>query len=265
MGDMKWEDAITKVLEASDSAMHYTAIAKEIVDRELRSSVGATPEKTVSVAINNSLRSEGAASPFIRVGMGLYWLRKLAQKAQEPEEEQIAESREAGLIKAFGMYWQRDAVDWAPTKPDLWGIKETTTTRVNFAEQRGVYLLHDIREVIYVGKVTDQPLSSRLRYHTQYRLRGRWDRFSWFGIIPVLDSGALGKADKIPDNASLLITTMEAVLIEAMEPRLNRRRGDTDMESIEFLQYRDPTLESQAFLKKAMEMVNTQAQKGVSP
>jgi hypothetical protein len=36
---------------------------------------------------------------------------------------------------------------------------------------------------------------------------------------------------------------MEAVLIEALEPRQNRKRGDTNFELIEYLQREDPKME----------------------
>lgn len=46
-----------------------------------------------------------------------------------------------------------------------------------------------------------------------------------------------------------LITTMEAVLIEGLEPRQNRKRGD-DFQAVEFLQVEDPQLQQQ--LKSAV-------------
>ena len=39
----------------------------------------------------------------------------------------------------------------------------------------------------------------------------------------------------------VVIVTMEAVLIEGLEPRQNRKRGD-DFQALEFLQKEDPNL-----------------------
>jgi hypothetical protein len=40
----------------------------------------------------------------------------------------------------------------------------------------------------------------------------------------------------------MLITTMEALLIEGLEPPQNRKRGD-DFRAVEFLQVEDPAIE----------------------
>jgi len=40
-----------------------------------------------------------------------------------------------------------------------------------------------------------------------------------------------------------MIATLEAILIEAMEPRLNRQRGQ-ELEAFEFFQHEDPELKT---------------------
>ena len=88
----------------------------------------------------------------------------------------------------------------------------------------------------------NQNLGRRLRQHTSDRLTGRWTRFSWFGIYPVEENGDLRKsADFSNVETGIVIATMEAVLIEGLEPRQNRKRGD--FQAIEFLQVEDPKLE----------------------
>lgn len=57
---------------------------------------------------------------------------------------------------------------------------------------RGNYLLYNCREVVYVGRTTDRPLGKRLYEHTIDRMSARWDRFLWFGLLPVSDDGSLG-------------------------------------------------------------------------
>ncbi len=109
---------------------------------------------------------------------------------------------------------------------------------VDFSDQHGIYLLYDRREVIYVGRATDRSLGRRLYEHTLDRLSSRWDRFSWFGVLPVSDSGVLGQQNET-FHSSKLIPALEAILIEALEPRQNRRRGD-DLSAVEYTQKEDP-------------------------
>jgi hypothetical protein len=120
-------------------------------------------------------------------------------------------------------------------------MQQIGATAVDFYKQLGIYLLYDGREVIYVGRTTDRPLGKRLYEHTLDRMSARWDRFSWFGLLPVADSGALGRLPESYD-ALKLIPALEAILIESLEPRQNRKRGD-DLAAVEYLQRVDPEIE----------------------
>ena len=60
--------------------------------------------------------------------------------------------------------------------------------------------------------------------------------------IPVKEDGTLKTSVDFSNlDSSIMIATMEAVLIEGLEPRQNRKRGD-DFNAIEFLQVEDPEL-----------------------
>jgi hypothetical protein len=88
-------------------------------------------------------------------------------------------------------------------------------------------------------------MGRRLYQHTVDRMTGRWNRFSWFGVYPVEENGNLKTvADFSGVDISIVIATMEAVLIEGLEPRQNRKRGD-DFQAVEFLQFEDPELSLQ--------------------
>jgi hypothetical protein len=119
-------------------------------------------------------------------------------------------------------------------------MQQIGATPVDFHDQLGIYLLYDGREVIYVGRTTDRPLGKRLYEHTLDRLSVRWDRFSWFGLLPVTEDGQIGN---LPATyvAAKMIPALEAILIEAMEPRQNRKRGD-DLSAVEYLQKEDPSI-----------------------
>ncbi len=254
MADLSWREAITQVLQNSPEAMHYTDIAQAISEQQLRTEFGATPASTVNSVISTSLQTEGSSSPFIRVERGRYWLRSLAQtspaptaEVQESDQPITLEMDETGLINAFGMYWSRNNVLWNAA-PRILGEQQPGSTAVDFCTEKGVYLLHDGRDVVYVGRTTEQPLGIRLRQHTTDRLNGRWDRFSWFGVYPVSEDASLNTTAAVTYDLNLLITTMEALLIEGLEPPQNRKRGD-DFRAVEFLQVEDPEIQKSQILK----------------
>jgi len=258
MPDLSWRDAIIQVLQGHADPMPYTSIAEAIAEQQLRTELGATPAATVNATITTSMKYEGEASPFQRVSRSLYALRSVApslpgqqvaqvQPAESVVEPPADERDEAGLINAFGMYWTRANVLWTTT-PRILGQQQIGSTPVDFCNQRGVYLLHDGRAVVYVGRTTEQPLGVRLRQHLSDRLNGRWDRFSWFGVYPVSESGALKTDSAGAYTLDMLIVTMEALLIEGLEPPQNRRRGD-DFRAAEFLQVEDPDIQKTQIIK----------------
>jgi hypothetical protein len=248
VADLSWRDAILKVLEGSAESMHYSEIAGAVAEQGLRTDFGATPAATVNSVISTSINNEGKNSPFVRLERGRYSLRKLDPNTIVGQNA-VAVSPAAddtGLINAFGMFWARQRVLWtAPAK--ILGQQQPGSKPVDFAGEKGVYLLHDGREVVYVGRTTEQPLGIRLRQHVSDRLNGRWDRFSWFGVYPVADSGALDTGSIGTYDLTMLIVTMEALLIEGLEPPQNRKRGD-DFRAVEFLQVEDPEIQKTRIL-----------------
>lgn len=239
---MQWDDAIKRVLSEADRALHYTEIAERIISEEYRHSVGATPAATVASYLSTSLRDK--SSPYLRVGGGQYTLKAVAEKGgreQAVSGKRADDAVVTGALRAFGMFWHRDQVLWSG-KPTLLGRQGTGATNVNFADQIGVYLLHDRERVIYVGRASDS-LSVRLKAHTTDRLSGRWDRFSWFGVRGVQEGGELLKAEASWGH-DVVIDTMEALLIESLEPPLNRRRGD-NLSSVEFTQVADQQIDAE--------------------
>lgn len=246
---LTWRKAVEKVLGSTDNAMHYKDIADAIVTEGLRTDLGATPSATVSVTLNTSIAKEGERSPFQRVGRGEYLLRsrsaekqvktRAASKTDKPTSATETEEQYE-IVTSFGMFWRRDFVDWGAT-PQILGMQQIGAEAVDFNRQLGIYLLYDGREVIYVGRCTDRPLGRRLYEHTADRLATRWDRFSWFGLLPVSERGALGEMPETY-HASKMIPAYEAMLIEALEPRQNRKRGD-DLSAVEYLQKEDPEID----------------------
>lgn len=245
--ELTWRQAIDQTLGAAATPLHYNEITERIIANHLRSSLGATPAATVNAQISSSIKHDGRESPYIRIAPGTFAPSKrntdpiahanakLTPTVDEPEESEAQYT----IVSSFGMFWRRDAVQWAAT-PKLLGIQQLGATPVDFNAQLGIYLLYDGREVIYIGRTTDRPLGRRLYEHTLDRLAARWDRFSWFGLLPVSETGRL---EALPETygAAMLIPALEAILIEALEPRQNRKRGD-DLSAAEFMQKEDPEI-----------------------
>lgn len=244
---LTWREAIDHVLSAAPQPLHYKEIAEAIIAEKLRHSIGATPADTVNAQISASIKHD-PASPYMRVSKGTFALKKNvgllpahgdAKSPFTPNDGMDDSEPQYEVLTAFGMFWRRDAVQWTTT-PKLLGMQQLGATPVDFCGQRGIYLLYDGREIIYIGRSTDRPLGRRLYEHTYDRLAVRWDRFSWFGLLPVADSGSLGELPASYEAAKI-IPALEAILIEALEPRQNRKRGD-DLSAVEFIQQEDPDI-----------------------
>ncbi|HEV8722410.1 MAG TPA: winged helix-turn-helix domain-containing protein [Candidatus Binatia bacterium] len=177
MTTVNWKEAIIKVLRDSSESLHYAEIADRVAKANPKYDLGATPANSVVAVISVSLKEDGPKSPFVRVARGYYALAPNNQSSTfqtSPEEE----LEEAGFINAFGMYWRRDSVHWVRT-PKILGQQQPGSDSVNMASQKGVYLLHDGRSVVYVGQAIDQALGVRLSQHTFERTMGSfflvWD------------------------------------------------------------------------------------------
>ena len=248
--EKSWKEAIIKVLTESSTPMHYTEISEQILSRGYYETDGATPAATVNAQMAASIKHDGEKSPFMRVGKGVFALRNspaalIELPPQTTSKKKVGTLAEAevelsdSIIHSFGMYWQRDLVVWR-NDPRMYGKQQALSKPVDFGKQKGIYILYDHHTVVYVGRSIDRPLGKRLFEHTIDRLGSRWNRFSWFGLLDVTQEGSLRETAL---NASLasLVATLEALLIEALEPPQNRKRGD-DFSAIEYIQDIDPEL-----------------------
>lgn len=242
--ELTWKEAINQVLVQHPSGLHYSDITDKIIDSNLKSFIGATPSATVNSQIASSIKSEGDASPYVRMAKGVFGLKpQITSQAStqillQSQEKQLEDEAKSQIIESFGMYWRRDLVSWK-NNPKLIGQNKEVATQVDFCNQQGIYLLHDGRAIVYVGR-SDESIGRRLFDHTKGRFSFRWDRFSWFGLRPINENGTMGD---LPKNYSAenMISTLEAILIEITEPSLNRKRGD-DLEAHEYFQVEDPNV-----------------------
>jgi hypothetical protein len=249
--EKSWKEAIKKVLAESVAPMHYTEISEQILSRGYYETDGATPAATVSAQLTSSIKHDGEKSPFLRVGKGIFSLKNSPTTAIIPAPTPISKKRKLetlselevelsdSIIHSFGMYWQRDLVVWR-NDPKMYGKQQALSKPVDFGKQKGIYILYDHHTVVYVGRCIDRPLGKRLFEHTVNRLGSRWNRFSWFGLLDVTQDGSL-RETQLNTSLAALVSTLEALLIEALEPPQNRKRGD-DFSAIEYIQDIDPEL-----------------------
>jgi hypothetical protein len=237
MADLSWIEAIQKVLAESNSALDYNEISNIIATTGLRTNLGFTPARTVNSYITNDINRNGNSSLFIRTDRGCYTLRTKGEIIISQEIIKEEENKTKTIITSFGMYWDESRINWTGNNPDLFGKQKNAIDTINFKKQIGIYLLHDMMGTLYVGQSFDRPISVRLKEHKSDRLAGRWQKFSWFGLYRIDDRGNIIESlnEQEPLNYRILIDTFEAILIESMEPRQNRKRGN-NLEDFEYLQ-----------------------------
>jgi hypothetical protein len=243
---MTWKDAAVCILAQNKEGMHYTDISKAVILNSLIASYGATPAASLNSAISMDLKNNQDKSFFERIGPGIYRInskvniRNITNRIKKAiifdlNDEEV----NYGYINAYGMYWDRELIDWSKSPGALFGRQNGASTIVNFSEQDGVYLLYNNEKIIYVGKANSSSLYERLKSHTMDRLQQRWNKFSWFGIKAVDEKTGKLKDVVLQNNGnSDLISTLEALLIEAVEPNQNRQAGK-GFAAIEFFQIAD--------------------------
>lgn len=132
------------------------------------------------------------------------------------------------LFGAFGMFWERDSVDWSPgvggRKWQLLGYtgnKRPGLRVCDFRAARGFYILFDDHGAHYVGIARGQEgLGARLRKHHEEKTT--WSRFCWFSFDGVVDGDKEGWSNVALRDAvesatpDLVVRECEALLIEVL-------------------------------------------------
>ncbi len=147
-------------------------------------------------------------------------------------------------IRNFGFMWEREKVDWGTQgrggRAILRGrMVKNRRREVDFSEQMGIYVLYDrFEQPVQIGQ--SRNVLRRLRQHRRDHLRSRWSYFSWFGFFKVSAENNLIVREAGPELKRTLtlgesLNELEAILIQVLEPRLNRR-GSNWGETEEYLQ-----------------------------
>ena len=215
--NMGWKRSVVTVLTDAEESMSPQDILDQISLRGLRAITGERPTNTVGGQLH-VLLAEGVVQ---RMERGKYSLVPPDGEVADQEDD----FEEIPIIKNFGIGWRRDMVKWE-RDGNILGGEADGAVPINIAPFQGIYILMDNREMLYVGRTTARTLGVRLYEHTRNRMGGRWDRFSWFAI-----EGENADATK-------MIEVLESVLIESLEPRLNRQGGQ--QMGPELIQQEDP-------------------------
>lgn len=145
--------------------------------------------------------------------------------------------------QAYGLRWQKSLIVWGNQSSGILGdaAGDGVFMPVDCAPQAGIYVLYNGPNIAYVGRTVDS-LGQRLRSHSKDHKSARWDNFSWFGFKPMLEDGKWGD---LPENADVghIIACMEGIMIEAMEPPVNGRRGD--YMGTQYTQVPDPIIDEE--------------------
>lgn len=153
------------------------------------------------------------------------------------------------LIRSVGLFWREDNVFWGAGNQagSLLGVPShaMTSDEIDFREQIGIYALYADYQLVYVGQAGtgDQTIFDRLKHHRKNDLAGRWNRFSWFGVLRVLNSGELSaKTEALHPALPDVLNHIEGILIHAVEPPMNSQGGRFGENVTRYLQVRDERL-----------------------
>lgn len=143
------------------------------------------------------------------------------------------------LIRAYGLFWQRDEVAWAPGRGaarHLYGRRGTRNPGLrvaDFKDQIGLYILYGLHGPYYVGLTRGrQGFASRIGNHDNDEHSRYWDRFSWFGFRDVLDDwdehgiqwlAPRSESTKL-GTTSQVIADIEALTIKALGCHANKNK-----------------------------------------
>ena len=219
-------DAISQILKTAQSPLRADEIAHRIVENKLR--------KEAKVhSVNATLSGMVKEGLVIKPERALFGLNPNPQGTVSAEAiRQAEEDAQLSNVCGYGLYWGRDKVNWNPgrgrQRGGLLGTAGDGTGQVDFSNQAGIYVLYNGMAPVYVGRTAaeNNALMTRLvSHHNDDRKGARWDRFSWFGFRPVGDDGQLVTTDTSV-STDLLITFLEAVMIEAFLPPLNNKGGE---------------------------------------
>ena len=138
------------------------------------------------------------------------------------------------IIKNYGFLWERKYF-YRGSGSNAGHLKGrmNASDEVDFREQIGVYVLYEKNQtIVYVGQAGNgnATLFGRLKNHMDGTLWNRWEYFTWIGFRDVNADGALSKQQDVQSGVSGFkysdaLNEIEGILIEVIEPKLNKQSG----------------------------------------
>lgn len=153
------------------------------------------------------------------------------------------------IIKNYGFLWERKYICRGSggdgNAGHLCAFASGGKT-ADFRHQIGVYVLYDRNQaIVYVGQAGNgnATLFTRLRNHMDGPLWNRWEYFSWVGFRDVNLDGELSNQQAVESGVSGFkysdaLNEIEGILIEIIEPKLNKQGGNLKA-AVEYFQYID--------------------------
>jgi len=127
------------------------------------------------------------------------------------------------MITHYGLYWSKGDVYWTGKKGNpgkLEGQEVGGAGRIlDLSEFIGLYCLYNGTSLLYNGEAgitgNNNNLFKRLREHRRDKMKGLWDRFSWFGY----------NGHRTTVDVKKALAQLEAVTIEICKPQWNSQAG----------------------------------------
>ena len=148
-----WKEAIYKVMAENGGQMTANEISDAILLAKLKKPT-PTPAATVGANIYVSIKKLGNKSPFKQVSKAKFGLipENIPQNKKNDRDltstEVVESVNQESIIKAFGMFWDRNGVNWDSSQIKLLGEPSSFSgkhdnsnlAKVNFADESGIYI-----------------------------------------------------------------------------------------------------------------------------
>ena len=192
---MNLYDRIHDVISKAEEPMDYEQIAVELAEQGNIAEFGVMPRKQICSIVEDAIAKAGDHCAFVRTEPGVYIARKRASsehlraaRALGPKLAFIPN----GIITCYGQVWAREGVTWR-SNPVIFGCQFQNSPKIDFSKQVGIYTLHsNDHALVYTGVSGDRTIGECLYEHTSDRLDGRWNRFSFYGLLPINENGTFG-------------------------------------------------------------------------
>ena len=243
---LRLQKKIEQILSNSSSPIDYEQIAVELADKGMIHPFGVMPRRQICSIIENAIIQAADRCPFVKTYPGVYIARAIASPGQlrAAKKALLPEMNfnKTGIITCYGQMWSRDRIIWTP-KPQIFGCQYQESPKIDFAKQIGIYALHsEDGTPVYIDYTLEKMLGECLYGHTEDRLSGRWDRFSFYGLLPINEEGSFGP---LPSECKIedVMASMRSIIVEVSQPRATRRYFDY-FSTLLFVQWRNPEVEA---------------------